>query len=281
MCDWTGPFDIYNASAISSTANPDASHPYIEFTAKYPRNTPYTPNVVATDTGSMIPVTFRASDKVKAQNTAYALANDPSAQITMSINFAYVRAHGDPEDKTLWAPTLDQAAYPSITASPTDPWGIDPAGVYTGVPDTPAPCPSLYDDSQAPNGQGDNPLSQSTTLLLPLVIAIPAVLICCSVAYVIGYRMSRGRQLTVELAVEEMPPAYTSQQRPTLYMVSNPLNTESETSKPRHPSPPRRQPSPPRRGLPPGWETFYDPIDGKPYYHNASTGQTVWEAPTF
>ena len=118
-------------------------------------------------------------------------------------------------------------------------------------------------------------------MTLPLVISIPAVLICCSVAYVIGYRMSRVRQLTVELAVEEMPPAYTSQQRPTLYMVSNPLNTESATSKPRHPSPPRRQPSPPRRGLPPGWETFYDPIDGKPYYHNASTGQTVWEAPTF
>ena len=42
---------------------------------------------------------------------------------------------------------------------------------------------------------------------------------------------------------------------------------------------PKPAPPPPPDSLPEGWEEFFDDQEQRPYFHNAETGQTVWERP--
>ena len=44
--------------------------------------------------------------------------------------------------------------------------------------------------------------------------------------------------------------------------------------------PPLQPPQPPAFTLPPGWITATDPVSGRMYYANASTGQTSWDPPS-
>ncbi len=42
---------------------------------------------------------------------------------------------------------------------------------------------------------------------------------------------------------------------------------------------PKPAPPPPPESLPEGWEEFFDDDAQRPYFHNAETGETVWERP--
>jgi hypothetical protein len=115
----------------------------------------------------------------------------------------------------------------------------------------------------------------NASLILAIAGGICGMLLVVAFAVSIGSSGQQADALT-SLEAKNMPPSLPQAMSGTSYITSDPdPDPDSSPVEPVAWRPQDTDTTPPK----PGWVQHVDPSDGKPYYHNNTTGATQWERP--